>query len=85
MLQTVIDYAIFPLFVVLFMAIARLLQLHAVPNLFVTPLIVGPFAALVAWLERARPERPEHKHWICRSLWKPRTSSSTSRLATAWR
>jgi sterol desaturase/sphingolipid hydroxylase (fatty acid hydroxylase superfamily) len=61
MLSTVIDYAIFPLCGVFFMAVARLLQLHAVPNLLVTPIIVGPFAALVAWLERVRPERPEHK------------------------
>lgn len=54
------DYLVFPFFLVTMYASARLLFAHGVHALFVTPLVVGPFAALAAVLERVRPERQAH-------------------------
>ncbi len=71
-----LDYALFPLLAALPVFVAWLLQARGVPNFFVTPLVVGPVAALAVLLERVRPEWPrpaqreiplmvEAAHFIC--------------------
>ncbi len=70
------DYAIFPFFAVGSMIAARALQARGVPNLLITPIVVGAFTALAALLERVRPEWPhptrrdlpltlEAAHFLC--------------------
>lgn len=58
---TIADHAALPLFLIGAYLSASTLQRLGVPNLLVTPLIVGPFAGLIAILERARPDRASYK------------------------
>ena len=52
-----LDQAIFPVFVVGSMFVARALQVLGCPNLLVTPLAVGLYLGATYALERLRPER----------------------------
>lgn len=61
LLRTLADYAVMPLFLIGAYVFASALQRLGVPNLLVTPIIVGPCAGLVAILERARPDRAEYR------------------------
>jgi sterol desaturase/sphingolipid hydroxylase (fatty acid hydroxylase superfamily) len=58
-LQLLVDYSIWPGLLVSAVAVAMVLQAFGVPNLLVTPLIVGPFVGAIAILERVHPERQE--------------------------
>lgn len=55
------DHAVLPLSFLGAYLLTSALQRLGVPNLFVTPILVGPFAGLVAILERARPDRADYK------------------------
>lgn len=74
-LRRVIDYALWPALVLLPWACAAALLRAGLPPLWVTPAVVGPLAAVLAALERLRPERAEYlrpdrplwleaAHWI---------------------
>jgi ornithine lipid hydroxylase len=52
------DYVTFPFFVVASMCATRALRIYGVPNLLITPIVVGAFIGLGLLLERFRPERP---------------------------
>lgn len=52
-----LDYAVFPSVLVASLLAGWWLLLRGVPNLLVTPIVVGAATALVLVLERARPER----------------------------
>jgi ornithine lipid hydroxylase len=57
MIRTAIDYATFPLFLATSMLGGWLLLERGVPNLLVTPIVVGALVVVAALLERLRPER----------------------------
>jgi sterol desaturase/sphingolipid hydroxylase (fatty acid hydroxylase superfamily) len=55
--RTLLDYATFPAFVIVPLLAAWLLLERGVPNLLVTPIVVGVLAGVALLLERWRPER----------------------------
>jgi len=64
----VLDYLLWPVLMIApMLAAAELLDL-GVPNLVMTPLVVGALAAVVVVLERVRPERAEHMR-LDQPLW----------------
>jgi sterol desaturase/sphingolipid hydroxylase (fatty acid hydroxylase superfamily) len=59
-MSTRLDYVIVPAFLAFSMVAPAVLQGLGVPDLVVTPLVVGPMAAAAWVLERLRPERLDH-------------------------
>lgn len=51
------DYTILPLYLVASVGSAKVLLDQGIPNIWVTPLIVGPMVAITAFLEWQRPAR----------------------------
>ena len=60
-ITAILDYSAFPFFMISAYYVVIALQKHGVPNLLVTPIVVGPFTGLVALAERLRPDRIAHK------------------------
>ena len=60
-MRSLLAHAVVPFFLVAMLLGARWLQQQGVPSLLVTPLVVGPFAALAAGLERLWPDRAAHR------------------------
>lgn len=53
------DYSIVPLYMVGSVALASFLLAQGIPDLLVTPLVVGPLVAITAFLEWQRPARED--------------------------
>jgi sterol desaturase/sphingolipid hydroxylase (fatty acid hydroxylase superfamily) len=55
----VLDHAVFPIIMIGSYVAAVVLLAQGVPPLFVTPIVVGPMAAILVLLERVRPEKAD--------------------------